>query len=127
MDKNYKGEIDLDLDTVLITLWNAYIENEGYYNKIFFNDKGFFENSFQNSYDAAWAVTLSGKWKHSDDYAYINDEGYITSFCHWNDENSPINLDKLDICQLVSSLKKMAQKRCVNNIPRAIHDALQEV
>ena len=37
------------------------------------------------------------------------------------------NSDKLDICQLISSLKKMSQKRyVVDNIPRAIHDALQE-
>ena len=100
--------MEKNIDKVLITLWNSYIENEGRYDKIFFNNAEFFSNSFQNSYDAAWAVSLSGKWKWSDNYTYFDEEGYISSFNHWDDENSPINLDKLDICQIVSSLKKMA-------------------
>ena len=130
MEKNCKGEIELDMDTVLITLWNCHIENEGRYDsKIFFNNREFFKNSFENSYDAAWAVSLSGKWKWTDDYVYFNGEGYITSFSHWDDENSPIDIDKIDITHLINSLKKFHKKNkkgYVNNIPRAIHDALQQ-
>ena len=123
--KNYNDGIEVDLDTVLVSLWNAYIEAEGYGNKISFNDKGFFENNFESPYDAAWAVSLSGGWRWSDDYVYFDEDGYLTSFSHWDDDSSPINLDKLDICQLINSLKKWQKKEQDNNISRAIHDALK--
>ena len=117
--------VDVDMDMVLISIYNSCEENED--NKIAYNDEKFFDDEFDNSYDAAWAVTLSKRWKWTDDFVYFDKDGYITSFNHWDDVNSPINLDKLDICQLISSLKKMSQKRyVVDNIPRAIHDALQE-
>ena len=108
--KNYENEVELDVDTVLVSLWNAYIEAEGYYNKIFFNDKGFFEKAFSNAYDAAWAVSLSGKWKWSDNYTYFDEEGYLASFNHWDDENSPIDLDKIDISHLINALKRWRKK-----------------
>lgn len=124
------GEIELDMETVLVSLWNAYIENAGYYyNKIFCNNKEFFEKSFNNSFDAAWAVSLSGKWRWSDDYVYFDNDGYITSFSHWDDETSPIDLDKIDVSPLIDGLKKFHKKNkkgYVNNIPKAIHEALQE-
>ena len=109
------------MDMVLISIYNAQAEN-----KIYVNDVDFFNNTFENPYDAAWSVSLSKRWRWSDDYVYFDEEGYITSFSHWDDENSPIDIDKLDICQLISSLKKWHKKRVVNDIPRAIHDALQE-
>ena len=108
--KNYNDEIEVDLDTVLVSLWNAYIEAEGYGNKISFNDKGFFEKNFENSYDAAWAVSLSGGWRWTDTFVYFDEDGYLTSFSHWDDERSPIDIDKLDICQLINSLKKWHKK-----------------
>ena len=121
------AEIDLDLDTIIVSMWNAYVEAEGYGNKISFNDKEFFNNTFENPYDAAWAVSLSGRWAWSDDYVYFDNDGYITSFSHWDDERSPIDIDKLDICQLINSLKKWHKKKryVVDNIPSAIHDALK--
>ena len=119
-----KNEIDVNIDMVLISIYNANAQDS---EKIYVNDADFFANTFDNSYDAAWAVSLSGKWQWADDYVCFDEEGYLTSFSHWDDENSPIDLDKLDINQLISSLKKMSQKRyVVDNIPRAIHDALQE-
>ena len=68
--KNYNDGIEVDIDTVLVSLWNAYLEGEDrrYDNRIYVNDKDFFVNTFENSYDAAWSVSLSGKWAWSDDY-----------------------------------------------------------
>lgn len=118
-----KNEINMNMDMVLISIYNAQIEE----NKIYVNDKDFFENSFENAYDAAWAVSLSGKWAWSDDYVYFDNDGYITSFSHWDDENSPINIDKIDINDLIQNIKKQHKNGyVVNNIPRAIHDALQK-
>ena len=114
-----KNEIDMNMDMVLISIYNAQAEN-----KIYVNDADFINNSFENAYDAAWAVSLSGKWTWSDDYAYFDGEGLLTSFSHWDDETSPIDLDKLDICQLVNKLKK-CHRRYVDNIPMAIQDALK--
>ena len=127
--KNYNGEVEVDTDTVLVSMWNAYLEAEGEDNKISLNNKEFFENSFENSFDAAWAVSLSNKWDWRDEYVYFNGEGYLTSFSHWDDERSPIDLDKLDISQLIDDLKKWhkTDNSICNNIPRAIHDALKEI
>ena len=41
-----KNEIDVNMDMVLASLWNAYIEGEGYGNKIYVNDADFFANTF---------------------------------------------------------------------------------
>ena len=123
--KNYNDGIEVDLDTVLVSLWNAYIEAEGYGNKISFNDKGFFENNFESPYDAAWAVSLSGGWRWTDDFVCFDEDGYLTSFSHWDDANSPIDLDKIDVGLLIQSLKKWHKHKPVDNISRAIHDALK--
>ena len=106
-----KTEIDVNMDMVLVSLWNAYVEAEGRDNKIYVNDADFFNSTFDNSYDAAWAVSLSGRWSWTDEFVYFDDEGYITSFSHWDDERSPINLDKLDISQLINNLKKWHKKK----------------
>ena len=125
--KNYNGEIEVDKDTVIVSLWNSYIEAAGEEgNKISFNNADFFNRTFKNPYDAVMAVSLSGKWSWTDDFVCFDEEGYLTSFSHWDDVNSPINLNELDIGQLINSLKKWHKKRyVVNNIPRAIHDALK--
>ena len=129
--ESYDGSIQVDLDTLLISMWNVYIEmDKGGENKIFVNNKEFFENSFNNSFDAAWAVTLSGRWRWTDDYVFFSGDGYVTSFSHWDDERSPIDIEKINVNPLIDGLKKFNKKdkkRYVNNIPRAIHDALQEV
>ena len=118
-----KTYVDVNMDMVLISIYNSSSED----NKIYVNDADFFADTFESAYDAAWAVSLSGQWNWADDYAYFDEDGYITSFTHWDDENSPIDLDKLDICQLISSLKKWHKKEyIVNNIPSAIHDALKK-
>ena len=98
--KNY---VEVDMDTILVSLYNS--SDVG--NKIFFNDEGFFVNTFETPYDAAWAVSLSGRWRRSDSFVYFDNEGYISSFTHWDDETCPIDLDKLDICQLIQNIKKI--------------------
>ena len=121
--KNYENEIEVDIDTVLVSTWNAYLEAEGEDNKISFNDKEFFENSFGNAYDAAHAVAI-GNWRWTDTFVFFDEDGYLVSFNHWDDENSPIDIN---IDSLIQSIKKQQKRYVVNNIPRAIHDALQEV
>ena len=103
--ENYNQRVEVSFDALIIAMWNKYSKN-----KISLNNKEFFENTFDNSYDAAWAVSLSGKWQWADDYVCFDEEGYLSSFTHWDDEGSPIDLDKLDICQLVNSLKKWSKK-----------------
>ena len=125
----YDGKVQVDLDLLFVVAWNKLMEEEGYGNKIFLNNKEFFKNSFNNPYDVAWAVSY-GNYRWADDYAYFNREGHLMSFSRLDDKNSPIDLEKIDIAHLIDGLKrwqKNDKKRyVVNNIPRAIHDALQE-
>ena len=110
--KNYTDEVEIDTDTVIMSLWNAYIDAGGEgSDKIFLNNQDFLNNTFENAYDAAMAVSLSGHWSWSDNYVYFNGEGYLISFSHWDDENSPINLDKLNICPLINNLKKVSTNK----------------
>ena len=97
----YNGHINIDADTLIVSAWNEYSDK-----KIFFNDKDFFAENFENSYDAAYAVSLSGAWRWSDHFVYFDEEGYLTSFSHWDDKNSPIEIDKIDISNLINNLKK---------------------
>ena len=125
---DYEERVQIDLDMLIVAAWNKYIKYKGGYNEIFFNDKGFFEKKFDNAYDAAWAASLSDRWDWHDRFVYFNGEGYITSFSYWDDENSPINLDNIDLSHLIDGLQDLQTKKryVVNNIPRAIHEALQE-
>ena len=122
---DYGGHVKIDLYALIIYAWNKYVEYAGCGNKIFLNNKEFFENSFNNSYDAAWAVALSGKWCWRDEFAYFNDEGYITSFNQWDDKNSPIDLDKIDVGHLIDGLGIWHKKEQEGSISKAIHDALK--
>lgn len=124
---NYDRRVQVDMDMLIISLWNKYASYEGRDNRIYLNNMEFFKKSFKNSYDAAWAVS-SGNWRWTDDFVTFNDGGHLSSFCHWNDKNSPIDIDKIDIKQLINKLQDMQtnKKGYVNNIPRAIHDALKE-
>ena len=127
--KNYGGQVEVDTDTVLVSMWNAYLEAEGEDNKISLNNKEFFKNSFENAYDAAHAVAI-GNWRWTDTFIFFDEDGYLVSFTHWDDETSPIDLDKINIDSLIQNIKnskKNKKRYVVNNIPRAIHDALQEV
>ena len=117
-----KNDIDTVLDTILIPAWNEYINRVGYGEKIFPNEAEFFnDGKFPSPYDAAWAVSL-GDYRRTDEYVCFDDEGYLTSFCHWNDKNSPVDITRLSTWMQVNKIDK---KYVVNNIPRAIHDALQ--
>ena len=104
---DYDGRIQIDEDMLIVNAWNEYVKyvDRGG-EKICFNDEEFFENTFTNKCDAAWAVSLSGKWQHTDKFVYFSMEGYLTSFTHWDDKNSPINMDKIDIDSLINNLKK---------------------
>ena len=130
---DYDEKVQIDLDTLIVAAWNRYMEyNGGRANEIFFNDKEFFEQKFNNAYEAAWAASFSDRWDWHDRFVYFNEEGYITSFNHWDDENSPIDLDKIDISSLINGLNSLEdmqtnKKGQDNNISSAIHDALKEV
>ena len=126
---DYNERVAISFDALIVAMWDEYSDNKGGENKIFLNNKEFFENSFDNSYDTAQAVSLSGKWSWSDDFVYFDGEGYLTSFSHWDDERSPIDIDKIDVGHLIDGLKNFHNDTCKggqeNNISRAIHDALK--
>ena len=109
---DYENRVQIDEDVLIISMWNKYIEGEDNNNdnKVFRNTPENFNVKFETPYDAAWAASLSGKWRWTDDYVYFNGEGYLTSLSHWNDERSPIDLDKIDISNLINGLKKWHKK-----------------
>ena len=127
---NYKECVEVNFDALIAAVWNKYIEYKGGYNKIFLNNKEFFKTSFEDKYDAAWAVS-SGDWRWSDSFVFFDSKGNLTSFSHWDDENSPIDMNKIDISHIIDGLNSLRQtkdkKGYVNNISPAIHEALQEV
>ena len=127
----YGGKIRVDSYVIITALWNKFIEEEGedkgYGSKVFPNNKEFFENSFENAYDAAHAVSI-GDWRWTDDFVYFNEEGYLVSFSQCDDETCPIDMGKIDVDYIVRSLQDLQDKEkryVVNNIPKAIHDALK--
>ena len=104
---DFSDNVRIDEDYILVAAWNKYISfNGGVENKISLNDKGFFDNNFNNPYDAAWAASI-GDWRWSDRFVYFDEGGYLTSFTHWDDKNSPIDMDKIkiDISNLINALK----------------------
>ena len=95
----YENQVEIDLDTLIVAMWNMYLHHNGGDNFISLN------------YDAAIPVALGGRWDWRDKFVFFDEEGYLTSFSHWDDENSPIDLDKIDISPLVDGLKKFHKKK----------------
>ena len=125
---DYNGSIKIDCDALIVALWN-YKSSED--NKIYVNDAEFINSTFKSSYEAAYAVSLGKKWAWTDTYAYFDNEGFLVSFSHWDDANSPI--DKKDIDCLVEGVENFNRQQQehrmttpAENISRAIHDALKE-
>ena len=121
---DYSERVRIDYDALIVVMWNAFVEYRGGYDKVFVNDKDFFEKSFDTAFAAVHAVSLSGNYTWSDDYVYFDSNGYIASFNHWDDANSPIDPGRIDINDLARDIKKLKNGYVVNNIPKAIHDAL---
>ena len=107
----YDGRVKIGMHALIAYAWNKYVEEKRDGNKVFLNNKEFFENSFNNSFDAAWAAALSGKWSWKDDFVCFNDEGYLTSFTHCDDETCPIDIDKIDIDHLIRGLQDLKTKK----------------
>ena len=120
---NYNQHVEISFDALIVAMWNEYSDHIGGDKKISLNNKEFFNNSFDNQYDAAWAVSLSGQWSWTDDYVCFDDDGYLASFSHWNDANSPIDIDKLDLSHLIDGLDRWDKKQQKGSI--SIHDALK--
>ena len=121
--ENYNNCIEVSFDALIVSMWNR-----GGENKVFLNNKEFFENSFESAYDAACAVSFSNRWRWTDDFVYVDEEGYLASFSHWDDENSPIDADRLEMSHLIEGLKKWPKKdkkEQEGNISMSIHDALK--
>lgn len=100
-------KVIFDMDMLIVSIWNKYVDID---EKIYINDKEFFDNNFKNPYDAVWAVEMGnwkGNWKYSDTFVIFDDDGYITSFRHWDDENSPIKIDRVDVGHLIKQLQEV--------------------
>ena len=120
--------IRIDVDTLIVSLWNNFLHSKGERNRIAFNKKKLIENCFENKFDAAMAASL-GNWRWDDRFVYFNSDRYLSSFSHWYDETCPIDIDRIDINYLIRALQDLQtedKKGYVNNIPKAIHDALKE-
>ena len=120
--------IRIDVDTLIVSLWNNFLHSKGEReNRIAFNKKKLIENCFENKFDAAMAASL-GNWRWDDRFVYFNSERYLMSFSRLDDETCPIDIDRIDIGFIIRQLQNMQEndKRYINNIPRAIHDALKE-
>ena len=124
---NYDERICIDIDMLIIAACNIMGET-----KISRNNREFFERKFMSSYDAAWAVSL-GDWRWTDNFVCFDAEGFPVSFSHWDDENSPIDINKIDVHNLIRGLQDLQnlQNKNLENenngISRAIHNALQEI
>ena len=123
---NYDATIVVNFDALIVEAWNKFIEEGGEGNRISLNNREFFENSFKSPYDAAWAVSCE-KWNWEDEYVCFSNDRHLVSFNRWDDEGSPINPDKLDICQLIEGLKRWPKKKKEQEgcIALAIQDALK--
>lgn len=127
------GRVQVEPVSLVVSLWNKFLESEGgddHGGKIFLNRKEFFGDFFENPYDAAQAAS-AGDYRWEDEYVYIS-EGYLMSFTQLEDETCPVDLNKIDISSLIFQLQELEKlqklgKGYVDNIPRAIHDALQDV
>lgn len=79
----------------VVTLWNEYIKAKGYSDdKVFYNDREFFDEMFGNAYDAVLSV-IYGNWRESDEFVAFDGYGNVRSFNGWEDYDSPINADIL--------------------------------
>lgn len=116
------NKVQIHSDILIISLWNKI--GEGC--KVFSNEREFFIERFKNPFDAAWAVS-AGRYSWEDEFVYFSNEGYLMSFTKLDDDNCPIRLDMIDISSLIKELQDLDKKTYVDNIPRAIHDALQDV
>ena len=100
----YENKVEIDLDALIVSMWNRYIEYNGGDNFISLN------------YDAAIPVALGGRWDWRDKFVFFDEGGYLTSFSHWDDERSPIDIVKIDVSHLIDVVERWQTK----------HDALQE-
>ena len=91
--------VEVNFDALIVAMWNKYIEYEGGDNKISLN------------YAAAIPVALGGRWDWRDKFVFFDEKGYLTSFSHWNDERSPIDLEKIDTSHLFQALQDIQTRK----------------
>lgn len=85
---------DMYNDTV-IELWNECVDDihrPG--DKVYRNDREFFDTVFRSPYDAILAV-VNGDWNEPEEYAALDNEENVVSFDWFDEETSPIDMDIL--------------------------------
>lgn len=123
---NYNEKIQIDSVIIIIALWNKLIENGRMGYKVYSNDRKFFKDNFEDTYDTAWAVS-AGNYQWTDEFVYVTAEGHLMSFSSLKDENSPVDLDEIEISSLIRELQAYETQERHSNISPAIHEALQEI
>lgn len=82
-------------DTGLISIWNAFAYDEGYYNSVVFeNDEESLGVLCDDVKDAIFKVCY-GDYRYRDNYVSLDGNENLVSFDRLNDKNSPIDLDDL--------------------------------
>lgn len=85
---------DMNNDTV-IDAWNECVDDmKRHDDKVYRNDRDFFDTVFRSPYDAILAV-VNGDWNEPEEYAALDNEGNVVSFDWCDEETSPIDMDIL--------------------------------
>ncbi|WP_288878702.1 hypothetical protein [Megasphaera massiliensis] len=82
-------------DTDLISIWNTFAYDEGYYNSVVFdNNEESLEELCDDVRDAIFKVCY-GDYRYRDNYVSLDGNENLVSFDRLNDKNSPIDLNDL--------------------------------
>lgn len=81
-------------DYAIVSLWNRYCEENDLEGEIRLNLRRAINECFSTPYDVAMTIGY-GDWNPTDMYFFFNQFGALISFNHWDDEQSPIDIDLL--------------------------------
>lgn len=79
-------------DYAIVSLWNHYVDENGLDERVYLNLPDEINKAFSTPYDVALAMS-HGDWYPTDRHFFFNRFGNLISFNHWDDEQSPIDID----------------------------------
>lgn len=78
----------------VLTMWNTYCDSKNYdLNKIYKNNAAILDKWFCSASDLA--SLINGTYTYKDNYFWVDDCGFITSFSNIFDDKGPVQLDEL--------------------------------
>lgn len=79
-------------DYAIVSLWNHYVDENDLGERVYLNLPDEINKAFSTPYDVALAIG-HGDWNPTDRHFFLNQFGDLISFNHWDDEQSPIDID----------------------------------